>query len=947
MRISQRLLFALCAVSASIAVTAVSPALAASPWWHLSSGSLPAVLQPESEGEIVVSAANLGDSQVNGKTTPVTIVDTLPPGLTAVSIQGASQLPSKNDAPVKCPTSKELKEGASLTCTFAGTLPPYYPIEILIGVKVGVGSAGENVVSVSGGEAPGASIARPVRVGGEPAFGVEDYELSNEEDGGAPDTQAGSHPFQQTTTLTLNQTLRPVEGKPAPFPVVLAKDLNFKWPAGLIGNPTAFPRCTLPQFLAVPAAGCPPQTAVGAAYVKLNDAHGFGRLNAVVPLFNLEPSVGEPARFGFIAGGVPVYIDPSIRTGGDYGVTLSVNNITQTVAFLSSVVTVWGVPGDPRHDSERGWGCLEVAEENERPLPCNASGEQHPPPLLSLPTSCPRNPLTGEPEALSTSVEGDSWEAPGVFSSFPGGSMPALDGCDRLPFTPEITATPDGQETSKPSGLKVDVHVPQEGQLNGAGLAQSNIKDIAVTLPAGVTLNPSAADGLSSCTEAQIGFTGFEEFNKAAEPGVKTALFTPKLPGSFGSSEPLEPGKNFCPDASKIGEVTIKTPLLPNPLKGFVYLASPQNFASFPQENPFGSLVSMYIVAEDPVSGSLVKLPGQVSLNPNTGQISSTFENNPQLAFEDAELHFFGGERAPLATPSHCGSYTTEATFTPWSGTAPVKSTSTFQITSGPNGTACPGASLPFSPSLATGTTNINAASFTNLETTISRDDGQQNLQSVTLHYPPGLSGLLSGVPLCPEAQANAGTCGPASEIGETIVSVGLGGDPFTVTGGKAYITEKYAGAPFGLSIVNPAAAGPFDLQQGRPVVVRAKVDVDPHTAAGRGTAHAVTVDAVVECERGAGETQRYCFRRGRVSVALGGFDAGTLTRLPDDALEADARRAVCLRRILSPVEGAAAGEGYRTENVRTLGAARAGDRAEPMPRERRERIGVGPCRER
>ena len=284
--------------------------------------------------------------------------------------------------------------------------------------------------------------------------------------------------------------------------------------------------------------------------------------------------------------------------------------------------------------------------------------------------------MTGQPETLTTTVEGDTWAQPGVFTSFTGQPMAGLDGCNQLPFGPEIKATPDSHEASKPSGLEVDVHVPQEGQLNAAGLAQSNIKDIAVTLPEGVTLNPSAADGLSSCSESQIGYLPGE----SAPPS--DLHFTP------GVQSPS------CPDAAKIGEVTIKTPLLPasQPLKGFVYLASPQNFGSFPQENPFGSLVAMYIVAEDPVSGSLVKLPGQVSLNQSTGQISSTFENTPQLAFEDAELHFFGGERAPLASPTRCGAYTTTASFIPWSAEASdetaltTTSSSTFDITTGPHG---------------------------------------------------------------------------------------------------------------------------------------------------------------------------------------------------------------------------------------------------------------------
>jgi hypothetical protein len=403
--------------------------------------------------------------------------------------------------------------------------------------------------------------------------------------------------------------------------------------------------------------------------------------------------------------------------------------------------------------------------------------------------------------------------------------MPALDGCGLLAFNGTIETKADVTAGSTPSGLDVDVHVPQEEALNATGLAPSDVKNITVALPEGLALNPAAADGLDTCSNAQIGL----------------------LPGTGAHGEPqFSDQEQSCPDASKVAEATIKTPLLPEPLTGFVYLASPQNFSVLsgaPQENPFSSLVAGYLVVHDPVSGVLVKLPGNVEIGGEPGvvglapgQIRASFANNPQLPFEDADVHFFGGERAPLATPSRCGAYTTDASLEPWAqaaaGEEVVHAASTFAISSGPGGSACPGAALPFTPSLSSETTNINAGAFTPLSTTLSRPDGDQAIQSVTLHYPAGVSGILTGVPLCPEAQANAGTCPASSQIGETIVSVGVGGDPFTVTGGKAYLTEKYEGAPFGLSIVNPAKAGPFDLEEGRPVVVRARIEVDPSTAA-------------------------------------------------------------------------------------------------------------------
>jgi len=403
-----------------------------------------------SDGQIVVTAANLGDADVDGEALnakgepdPVRILDKLPSGLEAVSIEGVAGGGIGEQAdrgPVDCslPTQREA------LCEFAGTLPPYRPIEILIGVDVGAAPSEPNEANVSGGQTPSASIRRPVQVGGEPVrFGVEDYELSNEDEGGAPDTQAGSHPFQQTTTITLNQGIEQGEGGLLGKPVALAKDLNFRWPAGLIGNPTPFPQCRLAQFLqtveehSVFVSACPSQTAVGVARTLLDlpqvagaDIGAPTRFEAVVPLFNLEPSVGEPARLGFRVDETPVIIDSSVRSGGDYGVTVSVDNIAQTVGFLSSQVTVWGVPGDPRHDNARGYGCLTQALGLSPELPCNPLGELHPPPFLSLPTSC-----TG---SLHTSVEGDSWEESGVLRSFEGEVMPALDGCNALPFEPEL-----------------------------------------------------------------------------------------------------------------------------------------------------------------------------------------------------------------------------------------------------------------------------------------------------------------------------------------------------------------------------------------------------------------------------------------------------------------------------------------------------------------------------
>jgi uncharacterized repeat protein (TIGR01451 family) len=793
-----------------LAGLSAAPAFAVEPWWHLSSSSRPANLSPGGEGTIVVEAVNVGDRATSGA---VTFTDTLPAGVTAQSVQffESPRFGKNIDLAAHCETQAD-----RVQCTYPGgefpVVNPYEVVEIRIAVQVAadVVSGAENRVEVSGGEAPAASLARPLAIHGATPFGVDDFDLTPEEEGGALDTRAGSHPFQLSSTIILNQTANLV-GPPA-----LVRDLQFKLPAGLVGNATALPQCSEQDFGFVFVFAlnlCPANTVIGVVVLTLDEPGGIGLATVPVPLFNLVPLHGEPARFGFEAYSSPVTLDTSVRSGGDYGVTVTSDNITQLANVLSTEVTFWGVPGDPRHDQSRGWSC--VAEEFWRLVgevsPCQLQNQSNPAPFLTLPTSC---------EApFAASLEGDSWPT----KSSPGGlRFPAteyslqdslgravgLTGCNQLPFDPSIVAKPDGDAASTPTGLTATVHVPQEVNHGATGLASSSVKDIAVTFPEGVTVNPASADGLEACSEGQVGFEGFREFNPVTEPESKTALFTPAI------------GSPFCPDASKIGTVTLKIPLIAHPLEGALYLAT-QN------SNPFGSLVAMYLVAEDPESGVLVKLPGEVSLNPVTGQVTATFKNSPQAPLETAEIHLFGGSRAPLSTPSHCGTYTTSALFTPWSGGPSVSSQSQFDITSGPNGSACPG-SLPFAPTLAAGTTNINAGAFSPLVTTIGREDGNQNIKTVQLHMPAGLSGILAGVPLCGEAQANAGTCGQGSLIGHTVVSVGLGNEPFSVEGGEVFLTEGYAGAPFGLSIVNEAKAGPFDLGK---VVVRAKIEVDPHTA--------------------------------------------------------------------------------------------------------------------
>jgi len=846
------------AVALVLAVCAgATPAFAVAPRWRLDSRSAPTNLAPGTKGLIIASASNLGDESVSGRETPITVTDELPPGLKVILPLPAGVGKQTAGEPSQFRTldcsAEGLNKVSCATKNKVGELTPpvrpYYRLELAIPVEVEPGASGENHVSVTGGRAyecnevpegtgkftsplcqeageepeegvgkyekqlggpaPGASSSRPIKVNSSPTeFGDEAYELSAENEDGSLDNRAGTHPFQLTTTIALNKT---IEEGDTPASAGLVKNLHFALPPGLLGDPNAVPQCSDADFSSIGKANvnaCPSNTAIGVAVTELGHPTGVpGHLTETIPVFNLVPAPGEPARFGFEIFKVPVIFDTAVRTDGDYGVTVSVTNATEAGWVLGSQVSFWGEPGDPRHDQSRGWACLQGESVlGER---CKPPEERSTKPFLDLPTSC----VGG----LTTEMLGSSWTGGSLKEEF---SLPALGGCEQLPFTPSMTVQPIAEaegdkappttSANSPTGLRVDVKLPQkETTLAARGLAEADDKDSTVALPEGIQLSPAAANGLTSCSEEEVGF--------------KSQQSTIPDPFAPGAPEPLQfsTAPANCPSASKVGVVHINTPLLPNELEGGVYIAAQE-------ANPFGSLFAVYIVAEDPVSGVRVKLAGRVTPNVETGQLTTTFENTPQTPFEALRLEFFGGPHASISTPPLCGNYTTAASFTAWSGaSAAPNSEEPFVISSGPGGSAC-FATLPLAPGFSAGSSNLQAGGYTSFTVNITRPDTNQALTGLTMHLPSGLAGMLSHVTLCDEADANAGTCPPASLVGHATASAGLGSEPFTQSG-QVFITEKYKGAPFGLSIVTPTQAGPFNFGN---LVVRSTINIDRTTAA-------------------------------------------------------------------------------------------------------------------
>ena len=648
------------------------------------------------------------------------------------------------------------------------------------------------------------------------AFGISGFDGAVSDSAGGAFTQAGGHPYTASTTFTMNRIIDE-DGLPDIDGGDL-RDVRVDLPAGFVGNPTAMPAC--PRELRVPSNTqaseggfdpnefCSLSSIVGIAEITVQLLTGAEVRRFITPVFNRAPSREVAAQFAFSFLNFDTTLDATVRTDGDYGVSVSSHDALQIKAVLGTKVTLWGSPADRSHDGQR---CMAFYNPEDNSgffpddgsevlckddlftrafSPWNAPNAANVPvkAFLANPTAC-----TPSGVGLETKLHVVGWHPsqPSDDASFishlpPGlplpvdqwGPVQGPTGCERLPFDPSFVAQADTLRADSPAALAVNLSFPQEGLVNPSGISPAHLKRATVRLPEGWSVSPSAADGLVGCSDAQS--------------RVGTLL---------GAA---------CPDASKIGTVEATTPLLEEKLEGGVYVGTQES------DDPLsGRMFRMFIALNSEERGIRVKLPGQIRVDPATGRIETTFDNNPQVPVDRISLRLKGGPRAPLASPLDCGTKPATAELESWSGMVVTRSSGMT--------VDCPGAG-PLAPAFTAGVLSNAAGRHSTFVLRASRLDATEVIDGLSLRMPPGLLAKLKGVPRCSGAAADAGTCPESSRVGTATVGAGPGSNPFFLRGG-VYLTGPYKQAPFGLAVAVRATAGPFDLGM---VVVRQQLIVDP-----------------------------------------------------------------------------------------------------------------------
>lgn len=825
-----------------LALAGTQPASAAiGPRWDINALT-DTTVAPGADFEYIVELRNSGDETFDESSQETTFTAALPAGLTAVEADIIPKASKSDEMEIPCTAgdgSSPVLGASAIRCLDSFPLPPSIGTEsdpfeqVRIKVQADLSLLPGHVLTatftIAAGGAPSATTASAIRVSiSPPGFGPSGFEALPLGRSGSPYFRAGGHPGDFVVSLGLNT----YEDRERPrfataTPIAPFKDAYTELPPGFVANSTGFEVCTVSQlanaFSQATESLCPTDSQLGTARVLVSDGKGKQVFFGPVAVYNMDPPPGSPARLGFDIGGSLVVLDAFVR--GDHGYTVEVasRDASEALPIVGAKLDLWGEPSASLRDSERACPGKYPPYAGGPVCLSTATAEL---PYFRNPTSC-----TGP---VPTTIHVDSWFEPGSYAAdgapdlsdsawhsatslshqSPGypyppeewGAPAGFGECEAEPFSPSLQAAPpSGAQAGEPTTLSFDLHMPQQGLEEPESISESDLRRAVVTLPAGVRLNPSSADGLGACTPEQVGLT--------TPVGQSDARFKTE--------------DAHCPESSKIGSLSISTPLLDHEITGGVYLAQLQ-------QNPFGTLAALYLIAKDPVSGVDLVLPGKVDLDPSTGQITTTFDNSPQLPFETLHLELKSGPRAPLVAPRACGTYSTHSTFTGWSGKV-VEGESSFTINQG-----CPNSG--FSPKLTAGTQNPLAGTTSPFNLRLTREDGEAELFGLTDTFPPGLTGYLKGIAYCPDsvlasiseelgtgaAQEASPSCPAASQIGVVTAGAGAGPNPFYVQSGKAYLAGPYKGAPLSLAAVVPAVAGPFDLGTS---VVRTALRVDPETA--------------------------------------------------------------------------------------------------------------------
>jgi hypothetical protein len=431
------------------------------------------------------------------------------------------------------------------------------------------------------------------------------------------------------------------------------RNLTIHLPRGFVGNPQATPICSQAQF-AVDA--CPAASQVGTTVVTATVTMSIAPPQSETvsgQVFNLEPLAGEPARLGVLLpsaaalGGLvttqPVRMQSivSVRTATDYGLDSILANLPRTIETN-----------------------LGTATSHIDRITLSLRGRV---PGATLPFLT--NPTTCVPARTAVDVTSYAGTTDSAASSY------TPTACDRLEYSPTISASLDGAGTNQHPQLTTVVSQDAD---------EATSKTVVVRLPAGIGSNLAALN--IQCPSA-----------------------------SFDAGT--------CPVNTQVGNATAVTPLLAAPLSGPVFLVA----------TPGGGLPGLGIS----LNGLLpVKLRAKVAIGAG-GRMVSTLDGLPDVPLSTFTLVLSGGNSGLLTSGRNLCLQppTVDASFTAQAGLEHIAS-STVATTNCATDASAPPATQPRSVK-PTVTARLSKNGALTVTTKVRR--GASKLRSVRVALPRGL----------------------------------------------------------------------------------------------------------------------------------------------------------------------------------------------------------------